>query len=385
MTRDERLSEICAVQTDFSASTPDVYRIFATEDTDAFFEAIHRGLSLVSMQAAFTVAERLTCFSPESALPYRRVLWTYVTGDAQGGVTLDPAPYSVLGAKASVSPTTDWLTASSGAYNRTTGRLTGVGLGVGAWIPEMLFPNPWIWHHLARPLGLSEADIPQAYPPDHVPHFLQVVREGIRGGTARRTLRNLLSAAVGNPFAYATGVVKTIAAGVLTIELPDGALVAHALPAASGALALLSVGTLVRRYNPLVTGGVSVTASGYGEQAWGSPVDVLSAQKDQVTLSSPLACGFGDRVRIRVLSTGFDNVYLVRASFGAAVVVEGAVPALSGGEDAVAQVLQASPAGTKQLTIAATRYGTSGPAATSVSALLDRALPPTLAHTLAIT
>lgn len=381
MTRDQRLAQISDVDYDFSLVVPDVYRVFSNEETGTFFQTIHKGLSLIAMQAALTTAEELSCLSPEEVLPYQRKIWVPITASAGGTFTFDPAPYSILGVKATVGATPDWV--SGAAYSRTTGIVSGLAAGALYWIPEILSTNPWIWTRLARPIGVYPKDVPTGYSPAHIPPYLQAVREGIRGGTRTFTLKHLVSAVAGNPFAYADGKVVGISATSVSLEVEEG-IIECEIPEGTGSLPFVNIGTNVRRFDPLVVGSCTVTTSGRAERAWGTPADVVTASGDRIKLTSAFASSFGfsDRIRLRVLSTGFDEVFLVRAVYGDIVVIEGDLPVLGGLESAIAQRLEASPEGADNVAITVvSSYGNGHEA--FLNRLLPRALPPGLTHTLA--
>lgn len=379
MTRTQRLDQISEVDYDFASVVPDVYRTFTTDGTTDFFDVLHRGLGLVSMQAALTTAEQTSCMSPEQVLPYRRVIWTPITAGSDGKWTADPNPYSILGVKRSVGRTEDWVDAA--VYTRATGVVSGLTPGESYWIPEMLHLNPWIWTALARPLGVFPEDVPTGYSPAHLPPYLRVVREGIRGGTRVRTLRNMLSAAAGNPFAYVAGTVVSAGASGVVVQPATGDPVACEVPEGTSDLALVALGTVVLRHAPLVAGSVSVVPSGRTERAWGMPVDITTASGQHITLAAALPLGFGDRIRIRILSTGYDASYIVRRASGLSVSVEGDLPVLTGAEEAVAQRLDASPESTRNIAIeVASSYGNGQEK--FVRALAARALPVSVGHTL---
>lgn len=383
MTRDQRLAQIVEVDFDLGAYVPDVYRTFSTEATDVFFQTVHRTLSLVALQAGLGLAERLTAISPESVVPYQRTIWTPIRSGATGQYTLPFQPYSILGVKQTVGLTPDWI--DSATYNQAAGRIEGLAPNTDYWIPEILYPNPWIWHHLGRPIGLTPSDVPEGYSPVHTPPYIQLVREGIRGGTRRRTLTALCSAVAGNPFAYVAGTVTAVTSSTITVTPTEGPPVDHQrIDGTSSQLSILPLGAVVKRFDPLVGAPVVLAMTSPSENGWGTPVAVTEAAANRMVLENPFSCAFGDRVRVRVLATGFDHTYLVRHAEANTVIVEGVLPLVTSAGQAVAQRFDVSPEVTQHLTITAVSRAQNGHEAT-LRALVARALPPTLGYTLLYT
>jgi hypothetical protein len=372
--RDARVEQILEIPFDVVPYLPDSYYTFADDATETMTRTLHKGIALVAMQESLMMAEHLSVAAPDQAIPYRHRIWLEVTSNAQGEVTLIQPPWAIIGVKETLSADDDWVNAAS--YDRTTGTISGLAPDTTYWVPEARHYNPWVWSKIAAPLGFGEEHFPLGYGPEHLVQLLRVVRAGMRQGSIAASLRALASALSGNPFAYVAGTVTAHAANHIVVTQEDGTETRCWLPEGQGAgsLTLVPVSTEVGLFEPLVVNGASVALAGKTERVWDSPIEVSSASGEQLTLASNPGAGHGDRLRVRVLSSGFEAVYLVRNAKGSQVRVEGPVPTLSGGEYAFAQRLSADPEPSLAISVVATSsYGNARKAA--VETFVERALP----------
>ena len=371
--RDARVQQILGIPFDVVPYLPDSYYTFADESTETMTRTLHKGLAIVAIQESLMMAEQLSVIAPDQAIPYRHRIWLEVVSDASGEVTLVQPPWAVIGVKATLSADSDWVAFS---YDRTTGTISGLAADTTYWLPEVRHYNPWVWSKIAAPLGFGPEHFPLGYGPEHLVQLLRVLRTGIQKGTNTATLTALASALAGNPFAYVAGTITAHEANHVVVTQADGTQTRCWLPEGQGAgsLALRAVSTEVELFEPLVTGGASVSITGKSDRVWGLPIEISSASGETFTLASNPGATYGDRLRVRVLSSGFEAVYLVRSAKGSTLHVEGPVPTLSGGEYGFAQRLEADPEPTLSVVVAATSsYGNHR--AGTAETFVERALP----------
>ena len=235
--RDERTRQLWIAQNfhDYIAS---VYMRFADPTTRQLFAAVHQGLGVGVVQRRLMAAEIMSAAAPNGLIPWERRVWEPVIKVQPLGTpepvrmldAVDFEPYGILGVKRLVGPDVsrgqiaearlvggDPLPTESSwvedwTYDRTTGIFAfGPSLAPGTyWIPEMWRENRLAWTVTAGGIGIEEYMRPGWYSAEHMPHWISLLDFALQRGFSEGPFRRAVSAAAGNPFAYAAGTVVAV-------------------------------------------------------------------------------------------------------------------------------------------------------------------------------
>jgi hypothetical protein len=335
----------------------DTYDHLSDQETKRFLRALRHGVEIAGIEAGLRSSEIVTSLSPKDALPFSSKIWRKRSTE-NGAITLDPAPYRVVRVEDGI----DQSNQIPHSYNNDTGVLTldGGNYSGEFWIVESRYKNKEAEQYIVDKYDAFEKwQFGPSYPPPHFLHFTRLFEEARQKGGRSYIAYRLASAALGVPFAYAPGTIREYNSqnGLRIAKIEDGDKITGSfIPLSTSAENLKPVGTSVGAFEPLIqeNGNEGLKHNGKARQ-WSTPVLINSTEprKEKITLDENVSLDLFDRVRLRLLSGDFQEIYLVRHSNGNDVYVEGEIPPVSSSEWAYLQMLNesASPQSDLQLDV----------------------------------
>lgn len=402
--RDDRVRTLAGVSEDFGGYLSDAYDALSTPDTKTFLSALRHGTTLVGMETMLRTVEWASVASTTGSIPFRSKIWQVHTM-SEGTLTLDPAPYRILGVRTSAAEEggatipeagpidpedvlvtqTRWLDVD---YDSSTGTVTAQGSDSGyngrVWVPEQRFENPAIRSHAAQSHNLRLHDLGPTYPPPHLFYLTRLVEQVRQDGLQPGRALQLAQAAYGVPFAYVGGTIDGYTAengrAWARIDTGDGIAASFLPNGATGAEGdLLSAGTTVDAFDTLVTGATGLSVTSGQNRAFETPIAVDSTTPTSNTLhfTSDPGLSAGDALEFQILNSGYDSFLVVTATNANDVTVRGEVPPIAGADWAYVVPRSSSADGAGGGTITVSSPFSSSPI-DQVESILRDALPPTL-------